>query len=219
MRVLIIGGTGVIGAAIAKRLGEQHDVTIATRHSAAMCDITDAASLESLFEAIPPQDAVVCAAGAVVFKPFQELSDDDFAFGAANKLMGQVAVVRIGQAYVRDGGSFTLTSGKLGRRPSPGTASIALINSGVEGFVRAAALELPRGIRINAVSPEWTRESLALYGMDASSGIPAADVAEAYRMAIEGSDTGLVIDAGWRYDAEADYVSAEGSLVGAGAKP
>jgi NAD(P)-dependent dehydrogenase (short-subunit alcohol dehydrogenase family) len=210
MNVVVIGGTGTIGMAVVARLQRGHDVTIASRHTPhARVDITDPDSIRALFESIPQPDAVVCAAGAVVFKPFDELRDEDYAFGAANKLMGQANIVRMGHRYLSEGGSFTLTSGKLGRQPTSGTCSIALINSGIEGFVRAAAVELPRGIRVNAVSPEWTKESLALYGMDPSFGVPVATVAEAYVLAIEGSMTGTVIDVGWRYDAEHDYVAAD----------
>jgi NAD(P)-dependent dehydrogenase (short-subunit alcohol dehydrogenase family) len=210
VNVVVIGGTGTIGTAVVARLRGTHDVTVATRHTTgARVDITDPESIRALFEAIPQLDAVVCTAGAVVFKPFDELRDEDYAFGAENKLVGQANVVRIGHRYLSDAGSITLTSGKLGRRPTSGTCSIALINSGIEGFVRAAAVELPRGIRVNAVSPEWTKESLALYGMDPSFGVPVATVADAYVMAIEAWMTGTVVDAGWRYDAERDYFAAD----------
>jgi NAD(P)-dependent dehydrogenase (short-subunit alcohol dehydrogenase family) len=154
-----------------------------------------------------PVASVVGAAGDAVFKPLDELSDDDHALGVTSKLMGQVNVVRHAHRFVQDGGSFTLTSGKLGRRPMPGTASISLINGALEAFVRAAALELPRGLRINAVSPEWTTETLQLYGMDPSWGIPAQRGAPAYVEAVEGVLTGTVIDAGWRYHAADDYLS------------
>ena len=120
--------------------------------------------------------------------------------------MGQVSVTRIGTEFIRDGGSITLTSGIGGRGPIAGTASISLVRAAMEGFVRAAALELPRDIRINAVAPPWTVETLAGLGMDTTLGVPAAQVALGYVESVEGTLTGTVIDAGWRRDLEAAMV-------------
>ena len=52
----------------------------------------------------------------------------------------------------------------------------------LEGFVRAAALEMPRMLRINAVSPPRVKETLVKLGMDPSAGLPSAEVARAYRL-------------------------------------
>jgi len=146
MRVLVIGGTGTLGSAVVRSLTAQHDVLVACRSVRdGPVDITDPDSIRQLFERIGTVDAVVCAAGDAVFKPLDELSDDDHALGVASKLMGQVNVVRHGHPFVQDGGSFTLTSGKLGRRPTPGTTSISLINAALGGFVRAVALDSPIG--------------------------------------------------------------------------
>ena len=162
-------------------------------------------------------DAIVCAAGDAVFKPLDDLTDDDYAFGLTSKLMGQVNLVRIGHRYLRDGGSFTLTSGVTSRQPIPGNTAYSLVNAGVDGFVRAAALDLPRGIRINAVSPQWTTTTLQLYGMDPAWGVPAGQVALGYVESVEGTRTGTIIDAGWRYDPALSSVSVAAPMV-AGAR-
>src|SRR6185295_12994559 len=109
--------------------------------------------------------------------------------------MGQVNVVRLGFAHVANGGSITTTSGILSRDPMPGGAAISLVNSGLEGFTRGAALEAPRGIRVNVVSPPWVTETLIAMGStDLSHGLPAATVALAYVRSITGSETGQVIE-------------------------
>ncbi|MEQ1656446.1 MAG: short chain dehydrogenase, partial [Nitrospira sp.] len=90
--------------------------------------------------------------------------------------------------------SFTLTSGVLSREPMKGSASISMVNAGLEGFARAAALELPRGMRINVVSPPWVTETLVARKMDPSIGLPAATVAKAYQSSLEGAMTGQTID-------------------------
>ena len=77
----------------------------------------------------------------------------------------------------------------------PGSCSISMINAGIEAFVRAAALEMPRGIRINIVSPPWVRETLEALGMDASTGMPAERVAQAYRSSVTGGRNGVIINA------------------------
>jgi NAD(P)-dependent dehydrogenase (short-subunit alcohol dehydrogenase family) len=64
-----------------------------------------------------------------------------------------------------------------------------MVNAGLEGFVRAAALDLPRGVRINAVAPGWVRETLVVMKMDPSAGVPAAQVAQTYVRAVEGNMT------------------------------
>ena len=138
-------------------------------------------------------DAIVSAAGQAAFKPLGELSDADFALSLENKLMGQVNVVRSGLASVADNGSITLTSGILAQQPAPGTAAISLVNAGLEGFARAAALEAPRGIRVNVVSPPWVTETLQAMGRPTAGSLPAAVVARAYVESVEGRMTGQVI--------------------------
>ena len=138
-------------------------------------------------------DAVVSVAGQAKFAPLAELADSDFQFSLENKLMGQVNLVRLGFEWVTDGGSFTLTGGVLAHSPMRGSAAISLVNAGLEGFTRAAALEAPRGIRVNVVSPPWVSETLAAMGMDTAHGLPAASVARAYVGSVTGSQTGAVI--------------------------
>jgi NAD(P)-dependent dehydrogenase (short-subunit alcohol dehydrogenase family) len=124
------------------------------------------------------------------FAPLVQLTDADFQFCLDNKLMGQVNLVRLGLDHVAERGSFTLTTGILARSPMPGSAAISLVNAGVEGFVRVAALEAPRGIRVNAVSPPWVSETLQALKMDPTQGLPAAVVARSYLRSVTGSATG-----------------------------
>ena len=196
MKIIVIGATGTIGQAVADALAVRHEVVRATRSGGDLTvDITSPDSIRRLFEAAGPVDAVVCAAGQARLKPLDSLTDEDFQFSLGNKLMGQVNLVRLGHGNLRDGGSFTLTSGVLAQEPMPGSAAISLVNAGLEGFVRAAALDLPRGIRVNVVSPPWVSETLQSMGQDPSTGMPAAAVAAAYVESVEGRRNGAVIDA------------------------
>jgi NAD(P)-dependent dehydrogenase (short-subunit alcohol dehydrogenase family) len=198
VKILVIGGTGLIGSAICRALTARHEVIVASRRGTSkQVDITDAASIRLLFQSVGPVDAVVSAAGSAKFAPLDALTDADFAFSIGDKLMGQVNIVRaaLQPGVVRDGGSVTITSGVLAQQPMNGAAAISLVNAGLEGFARGAALEAPRGIRVNVVSPGWVAETLAAMGQDPSKGIPAADVARVYAAAVEGSATGTVLPA------------------------
>lgn len=195
MRILVVGATGTIGRAVVAALSPRHDIVPVTRrHTAITADLARPDSIRALYQALGQVDAVVCAAGDAKFAPLDQLSDSDFQFSLNNKLLGQVNLVRYGFAHVRDGGSFTLTSGILARMPMPGSAAVSLVNSGLEGFTRAAALEAPRGIRVNVVSPPWVTETLQALGMDPSQGLPAASVARSYVESVEGKQSGAVLE-------------------------
>jgi NAD(P)-dependent dehydrogenase (short-subunit alcohol dehydrogenase family) len=195
MKLLLVGATGTIGQAVAAALSQRHEVVPVSRHTSPLrVDISSPESIRSLFAQAGPLDGVVCASGAARFKPLAQLEDDDLAFSLQNKLMGQVNLVRAALAHARDGGVIVATSGILSRSPMPGSAAISLVNAGVEGFVRAVALEAPRGIRVNVVSPPWVSETLTKLGMDPKGGLPASVVAQAYVNAVEGSMTGEVIE-------------------------
>ncbi|HJV34336.1 short chain dehydrogenase [Geomonas sp.] len=196
MRVIVVGATGTIGKAVVKSLSSEYEVVrVASRSGDFRMDMASKDSVEKMFKEVGHFDALVCAAGVARFGALSELSDEDFQLGLAGKLMGQVNLVRVGYNYINDHGSFTLTSGVLSHQPMPGSASISMINAGIEGFVRAAALEMPRGIRINVVSPPWVKETLEALGMDSSTGMPAERVAQAYRASVAGTRTGTVINA------------------------
>ena len=194
MRILLIGASGTLGTAITTALDGRHDVIRASRHGAdQQVDITDPASIRDVFRRIGRVDAIVSAAGSAAYKPLADLTDEDFASSLRDKLMGQVNVVRFGFGSVNDRGSITITSGIIAQHPERGGAAFSLVNSALEGFGRAAALEAPRGIRVNVVSPPWVSETLEAIGRPPQGGLPAGVVAEAYVRSVEGRETGQVI--------------------------
>lgn len=193
MRILVIG-TGTIGRAVVAALSAGNEIISASlRSSTHKVDMTDPASIQQMYRSLGKLDAVVCAAGQAKFAPLAQLSDSDFRFSLDNKLMGQVNIVRLGFEQVRDGGSFTLTAGSLAQEPMPGSAAVSVVNAGIEGFARAAALEAPRRIRVNAISPPWVTETLRALNMDRPDGLPAAVVARAYVRSVTGTDSGAVL--------------------------
>lgn len=191
MRVLVVGATGTIGRAVADALAESHDVVRASRSSAVSVDITRPESIRAMYAGLGRVDAVVSCAGSGVMKPLAALSDEDFQATIGDKLMGQVNLVRHGIDHVNDGGSFLLTAGIFSKNPIPGASALALVNGGLESFARGAALDLPRGIRINTISPPFMAETALAWGL--AGGIPAAENAKAYVALVEGKQTGQVV--------------------------
>ena len=198
MRILIIGASGTIGTALTKELFGRHEIIKANRSSGDLIvDIGCPESVRELFAGISGLHAVVCVAGPASYGPLLALTDDDFRLSLERKVMGQVNLLRFGIESVVDNGSFTLTGGTASRRPMEfGGTAISMANAALEGFARAAAIEIPRGIRVNVVAPGWVQETRTALGLDSSVGWPAADVAQVYRRAIEGSMTGQTLDAG-----------------------
>jgi NAD(P)-dependent dehydrogenase (short-subunit alcohol dehydrogenase family) len=194
MKVIVIGATGTIGRAVADALATGHEVVRASRRGDVKVDIEDARSIAALFQQVKDVDAVVSCAGSARFVPLAQLTDADIAYSLQSKLMGQVNLIRQALGSVRAGGSVTVTSGVLARQPMPGGAAISMVNAGLEGFVRGAAAEAPRGVRVNAVSPPWVTETLVALKMDPSPGLPAATVARAYVAAVTGRASGETLD-------------------------
>ena len=194
MRVLLVGATGLLGSEIKRLLEPQHEVITASRTgSDVSVDLSDKASIAAMFDKVGKVGAVVCVGGAAKFAPLDTLTDDDYAFSLANKLMGQVNLVRCAIGHVDEGGSVTLTSGTLAQQPMVGSAAVSIVNAGIEGFARAAALELQGKMRVNVVSPGWVAETLKAMGKDSSQGIAAVDVAKVYKRAIDEPITGQTL--------------------------
>jgi NAD(P)-dependent dehydrogenase (short-subunit alcohol dehydrogenase family) len=182
--------------AVCHALSVKHEVIPASRsRSEVAVDITDNESIKAMYKKVGKVDGDVSVAGSAVFRPLLSLSDEDFEKSLHDKLMGQINLVRFGLDYVRDRGSFTLTSGVLSRFPIPGGVTFSIVNAGLESFARAAALEMPRNIRINVVAPGWVSETLVALKMDSSQGVPAAEVAPKYAAVVNGSMSGMVVDA------------------------
>lgn len=195
MRILVVGGTGTIGRAVVNELLPRHEIVIASMTRADIqVDIADIKSIENMYKKVGAIDAVISTTGKVHFGALQEMNESLFSIGLNNKLMGQINLVLTGLNYINDGGSFTLTSGILNRDPIRLGSSAAMVNGAIDGFVRSAAIEMPKGVRINAISPGVVTESMDKYA-DFFRGfipVPAAEVAQAFSKSVEGAQTGQV---------------------------
>lgn len=195
MKILLVGAGGHVGrVAQAELEARKHHVIAVSRSTQPGVDTSDPESIAALLEAVGRIDAIVVAVGSAAFKPVTELTREDYTDAFVSKALGQVEFVTQGLDYLNDGGSITVTTGVLSREPVPTAAAAALVNGAVESFVISAAPELPRGIRINAVSPNVLANSPHFH--DAFAGmVPVTDeqVAAAFVRSVEGNVTGRVI--------------------------
>lgn len=192
-RVLVIGSKGLLGSAISKVLQPTFEVIEASRTSKLHpVDISNPESIKALFANVGKLDSIICTAGVANFQPFTGATDEEWRFGLANKLMGQVNIVRYGASQVNMNGSIILTTGVLANHPIQGSSIVTTVNAAIDGFVKSAALELKGQVRINAVSPGWITETLAYLKMDTALGMPASDVAMTYLELMNSDKTGVV---------------------------
>ncbi len=195
MRILVAGASGTVGQAALKGLS-RHEIVTAGRNSGDVTvDLMNEESVRAMFEKLGMVDAVVAVAGHTHFGPLSTMTPDQFRKGLNDKLMGQINLVLLGMDHVKDGGSFTLTSGVLDRDPIRAGANAAAVNGALGGFVRSAAIEMPRGIRINVVSPGLLEESVQKYDgfFPGHEPVSSTRVGLAYAKSVDGAITGQVI--------------------------
>ena len=196
MKILIVGGNGTIGKVVVKALQAKHEIVIAGKSTGdVQVNVSDSQSIKAMFEKVGKVDAVVGIAGEAKWDTFENLSEDDFHIGLNSKLMGQVNLVRIGQNYLNEGGSFTLTTGILADDPVLMTTSAAMVNGGIHSFVKAASLEMKNGHRINVVCPGLVEDSKEKYAdyFPGHNPIAMEKVVSGYLRSIEGAHNGEVI--------------------------
>ena len=97
MRVIVIGATGTLGRFVVDALTQRHQVVpVSYRQCQIKVDLGDPSSIAEMYRMIGQVDAVIGTAAAARSAPLTELTDEDFALGLRNKLMGQVNLVRLG---------------------------------------------------------------------------------------------------------------------------
>lgn len=193
MKILLIGASGTLGSAVKERLEKKAEVITAGRHSGDVTvDITSVDSIKKMYEQVGKVDAIVSATGSATFSPLTELTPEKNAVTISSKLGGQINLVLLGINSLNDNGSFTLTTGIMMEDPIVQGASAAMANGAVTAFAKSAAIEMPRGIRINTVSPNileesWDKLESFFQGFVP---VPAAKVTRAFEKSVFGAQTG-----------------------------
>ena len=202
MKIIIVGASGRIGKEVDNVLSRNHEIVrVGTRGGDVQCDYTSPDSVRNMFENIGEFDSLISVIGGdSVFKPFAELDDEDYRYGFERKFIGQVRFLDLGESFVRDNGSFVFTSGYLCQYPNPYSIATGPLNAAVDTFVQNTAPLLPRGIRINVVSPAPVVDP----GEERKGVVTAAETAKFYVQAVENNITGKVLRAwgGLHFDPE-----------------
>ncbi|MEP7307419.1 MAG: short chain dehydrogenase [Acidobacteriota bacterium] len=194
MRVVVIGATGTIGAPVVDLLSRSgHEVIGVSRNSDPRVNLDEPASIDAFYDAIGEADGVLSIAGNAAAGPLGTVTDEQLGLCLRSKLLGQVNVVRKGFSRVKPGGVIVITGGMLAYAPWPNTSPVAMVNAGLEGFARAAALEMQDGRRVVIVHPPLVRETAAKWGRDETPWPQATAVANAYKTALEGTMTGVPV--------------------------
>jgi NAD(P)-dependent dehydrogenase (short-subunit alcohol dehydrogenase family) len=193
MKIIIVGASGLIGKEVDKALSGNHDIIrVGARSGDIQCDYTDPSSVRNMFEITGGFDSLISVIGGdSVFKAFADLDDDDYRHGFERKFLGQIRFLKYGESIVRDNGSFIFTSGFLSQYPNPASIATGPLNAAVDTFVKNTAPLLPRGIRVNVVSPAPIVEP----GQEKKGLVTAAETARLYVEAVEGNMTGQVLRA------------------------
>lgn len=195
MKIIIVGASGTMGSYLSAAFEKEHEIIRADRNGKDIkVDITSIDAIENMFKKTGPFDALISTAGPTYVGPWINLTDKTFRQGIEGKMMGQINLVLIGQHYINPKGSFTLITGALTHEPQKGFANASAANAAVEGFVRAAAIELENGIRINAVSPTVIENSPQYFPFFPGE-IPTTmkQLEFGFRKSVFGANTGQVI--------------------------
>jgi NAD(P)-dependent dehydrogenase (short-subunit alcohol dehydrogenase family) len=199
MRVLVIGGSGTIGQRLVPELRARgHEVVVGSRTAGDVkVDITSASSIRDMYQLAGELDAVVCIAASGDMDDFATLTEDELLANMRGKLLGQVNLVLIGQRHLAERGSFTLTSGIFADYPARGVTGGGLISGALHSFVLSAAIELPRGLRINVVSPTVVEDSADAYRDSFPDLKPVSmqSLVTDYVRCVEGPGTGEIVRA------------------------
>jgi NAD(P)-dependent dehydrogenase (short-subunit alcohol dehydrogenase family) len=195
MKIIIVGATGTMGKHLVSAFEKDHEIiSVASKGGDIQADITSTDSIEKIFKQVGSFDALISTAGPTYVGPWINLTDTTFRKGVEGKMMGQINLVLIGQHYINPRGSFTLITGALTHEPQKNFANASAANAAVEGFVRAAAIELQNGIRINAVSPTVIENSPQYFPFfSGEMPVTMKQLEYGFRKSIFGANTGQVI--------------------------
>ena len=175
--VIVIGATGGIGGALARRLRVAgRDLHLIGRDAnkltalagelgagSAVADVLDAAGLAAAVRAAGERvSGLAYCVGSIVMKPLARATEADYLEAFRLNAVGAALAVAAAQDALRAaGGSVVLFSTVAVRAGFANHAVIAMAKGAVEALTVSLAAELAPQIRVNAIAPSLTRSGIA----------------------------------------------------------
>lgn len=193
MKILVIGGTGMIGTAVVNLLKKEHEViSIGKISGDYQMDINNNSSIEKLFKDFKDIDGVISTTGDGVMGTFNTQPDEEIDLAINSKLKANINLIRTAINYINENGFIIVTTGAASHTPIPGASSITMATAGLEGYVRAIQVEERNNIRVNVVSPQAVIETLTELNMSFPNAVSVADTAMAYKKVIDSNESGII---------------------------
>lgn len=178
--IIIFGGAGAIGSAIARRLAARGDrphlagrdadrlgsVARDTGAAVSICDVTDPDAVAAAVAAAAADGGLaglVYAVGTINLKPIGSLAVADFEMDWRVNALGAALAMKAAAPHLKAvaGSSAVLFSTVAVRQGFAAHASISMAKGAVEGLTLALAAELAPKVRVNCIAPSLTRTPLA----------------------------------------------------------
>ena len=113
-KIIVVGATGRLGSVVVSGLPDYEVIRAGRTGPDLKIDALDFESASDAFETIGTFDGLISCAGVrAPFKPFEELTMEDFAIGLSNKCLSQLNLAKAAIPHLTENGSITLTSGIL----------------------------------------------------------------------------------------------------------
>jgi short-subunit dehydrogenase len=180
--VLVLGATGGLGGAIARRLvasgarvslsgrdetrlqalADELGAAVVTRAVADLTRPDGPASVVRVAADAAPLTGVVNAAGVVAFGAVEDLDDDTLDEVLLLDLVAPIRLARAALGVIPEGGFLAQVSAVVAEKAMPGMAAYSAAKAGLTAFDAALATELRRRrIRVLDVRPPHTETGLA----------------------------------------------------------
>ena len=203
--VVLFGGSGGIGAALAEKLRKIGAIVNVFSRSVGNCDITDYSSVQQKLAQVHRDygrlHAVVNTAGSLGIGKLQERDAEEIRREVDVNFMGSINVCKAAIPYLRSTrGSILLFASSSYTHGRAGYSPYSACKAAIVNLVQALAEELhPEGICINAVSPARTKTPMreVAFGKEDDEGslLDPDSVAETAMHALVAPDlTGQVIN-------------------------
>ena len=201
-RVLIIGGTSGIGAAIADAATEAGASVEVDGRSRGL-DVRDGAAVQSRLDAASERlgglDHVVCTAGILHIGSIADATPEQLAEVIDVNVTGTLHVARAAFSHLQQSsGSFTAFASSSFTRGRANYVTYSASKAAVVNLIQGLAEEwAEHGIRVNGVSPERTDTPMrqrAFPGESTDDMLTASEVAVATLRLLRSDMTGQVLD-------------------------